>query len=692
MSFFNKYKKFRWFFTAAAAFVFALLATGVFSSAQEEEAEDKIQVSADQLITENEKNVAEFVGNVIASQGAFVVTSDRLKVYYKEGLGEQEDNASTEESIKKIVAIGNVRLISEDKVASADRAVYFVKNKALVLTGEEAKVSSGKNVVTGSKITFFRAGGRIRVERSAQKRVKMLLYSKRKGEEDQSPKRSVTDLVDVLEDKALESPAGVQTASKTPETSADDEAPVETPMPVIAEEKGGAMAEIVDQTVAGEQKKEKEKKAIELASVKPDYEAKTEPAAPSAQEQATDDGKTTKTAVSDKRTTTDESSDKEIPPGQRVAPDKKGTAKNIKDTAMLTAALRSGGTEKKEPGPVKKDTATADEPQGGPADDTIEVAPSDGVEAPEKAIVAKTTGVTPEIPIENYVAISLGDLKNKVGITALENNSFCDDGTFKSFQENLFSNVYQSCPNHIFIKPGNPDSPDYLKSLPRLATGRIDNIALAKMGRKVGLNTIVTGSLINIGAAHERRSVLWMKNTKNIARIVLMIEVFDTATGMKLLNESFVKKLDVDEVDYETLKKKRMPDIPIIKEALQEVAAAAAKKIGLTLHMQPWKGHVTSISGESIIISSGSDIGLKQNNILEVFDQNVIKGTAGHQFYLPGPRTGLIRLVKVHPDKSEAVLVYGSSISEGSSVRPLGASSEKGGGIKRFIPFLSPSS
>jgi lipopolysaccharide export system protein LptA len=48
----------------------------------------------------------------------------------------------------------------------------------LVLKGENSAIKSGKNLITGSKITVYRKDEQIVVERGAEQRVKARFYSK----------------------------------------------------------------------------------------------------------------------------------------------------------------------------------------------------------------------------------------------------------------------------------------------------------------------------------------------------------------------------------------------------------------------------------------------------------------------------------------------------------------------------------
>lgn len=145
-----------------------------------EHAGGPIQITANKLLSNAEQKYAEFIGDVKASQENFVITSDSLRIYYEGDLINQSQQPSNKKMIKKIVAKGDVEIISDEYVAKTDQAEYDVATMIVVLTGENSTITSGKNSITGSKITLYRADGRIEVEGTADKRVNALFYSEGK--------------------------------------------------------------------------------------------------------------------------------------------------------------------------------------------------------------------------------------------------------------------------------------------------------------------------------------------------------------------------------------------------------------------------------------------------------------------------------------------------------------------------------
>ena len=171
-------------FTGAVLYVFTGFSAGQSETkaAAKQTQDEPIQITADQLISDNKEQWAEFIGNVKAVQADWVITSDKLRIYYAGGLLNSEEKSNTaEQSLKKIVATGNVKIISEQYSADAEMAEYDTQSMTIILSGEDAKLFSGKNSITGSKIILYQKEGRIKVEGSKNKRIKAVFYSEGKA-------------------------------------------------------------------------------------------------------------------------------------------------------------------------------------------------------------------------------------------------------------------------------------------------------------------------------------------------------------------------------------------------------------------------------------------------------------------------------------------------------------------------------
>jgi len=149
--------------------------------AQDQSEGEKIHITADRLTTDTEARWADFIGNVRAIQGTTVLTSDRLKIFYKQLSKADQEEGPNEASIERIIANGHVKLKFENRLAVSEQAVYISDTRVLVLTGPNSKITSGNNSVSGQKITLYREDGRIIVEGGTKDRVEAVFYSGESG-------------------------------------------------------------------------------------------------------------------------------------------------------------------------------------------------------------------------------------------------------------------------------------------------------------------------------------------------------------------------------------------------------------------------------------------------------------------------------------------------------------------------------
>ncbi|CAM5774451.1 hypothetical protein LMIY3S_04528 [Labrys miyagiensis] len=138
-----------------------------------------VNIKADQLEMHNEEQKAIFTGNVVATQGDSVLTSEELTVFYeapdagKDGQAPAEastgdaqaatataagDAAASDEpaqpanKVKRLVAKGKVVVTSKDQKATGDDGILDMETNIATLTGEEVLMSQGCNVLKGRKL------------------------------------------------------------------------------------------------------------------------------------------------------------------------------------------------------------------------------------------------------------------------------------------------------------------------------------------------------------------------------------------------------------------------------------------------------------------------------------------------------------------------------------------------------------
>ena len=131
-----------------------------------------IEITANQLEILQQQRQSIFSGDVIAKQGDMTLSAEKMIVLFQE----------EQDQVKRLDAIGSVRVVQLDRVATADRVVFYQLDEKLVLIGS-AEVIQGGNKVSGEEITLYLKENRTLIKSSETKRVKAVIIPQAKSEE-----------------------------------------------------------------------------------------------------------------------------------------------------------------------------------------------------------------------------------------------------------------------------------------------------------------------------------------------------------------------------------------------------------------------------------------------------------------------------------------------------------------------------
>lgn len=139
-----------------------------------------IKITADKLVTDSKAQTAEFTGNVTATQGDTKITADRLILHYGgqgDGQGKQVAN-----DIKQIEAVGQVRILFDNRVAVSDKAVYTTEDRKLILRGPGSMIKDGQDEISGGEIIFERDTEKVFINKGQHEgQVKAIINSDQVG-------------------------------------------------------------------------------------------------------------------------------------------------------------------------------------------------------------------------------------------------------------------------------------------------------------------------------------------------------------------------------------------------------------------------------------------------------------------------------------------------------------------------------
>ena len=175
------------FFSGASA----ALAAGPLSPAGGGASNEPIEIVSDRLVNNNTDKVAEFTGKVKADAGQ-LLRHKRHPAHLLRGRSDQSPEGPVRQSSE-----GPVHQKPSDKNGGhrprahhqrqvhrdSDRAEYDPATDILTLIGENSRVTSGQNSVTGSKIIINRRDGTSVAESSGTDRVKAVLHQEPKQAE-----------------------------------------------------------------------------------------------------------------------------------------------------------------------------------------------------------------------------------------------------------------------------------------------------------------------------------------------------------------------------------------------------------------------------------------------------------------------------------------------------------------------------
>jgi lipopolysaccharide export system protein LptA len=137
----------------------------------------EITIRADRLVTDIKDRKAEFSGGVVANQGSNTISADRLIVFYSADGGADKP----QESIQRIEAYGNVRIVFDNRNAVSEKAIYSPGERKLILSGPGTKIISGQDEIVGQEIVFDRERQTVNIESHGKGQVNAVIRSNQRG-------------------------------------------------------------------------------------------------------------------------------------------------------------------------------------------------------------------------------------------------------------------------------------------------------------------------------------------------------------------------------------------------------------------------------------------------------------------------------------------------------------------------------
>lgn len=141
-----------------------------------------IHIASDRMEVNQKDKVVSFEGHVVVQQADLTITGKVLRVYTLEGpakqAGEGAESAKADR-IDRIEVEGEVKISQQDKIATADKAIYYHEQQKIVLMGKP-QFSQGQDTISGRLITLYLPEQRTVVEGAQDTPVHAVLYPEQK--------------------------------------------------------------------------------------------------------------------------------------------------------------------------------------------------------------------------------------------------------------------------------------------------------------------------------------------------------------------------------------------------------------------------------------------------------------------------------------------------------------------------------
>lgn len=133
-----------------------------------------IQIASDRMEVDQKAKVVLFEGHVVVQQKDLTITGKKMRVYTGNA-ADQSSASSKADRIDRIEVEGDVRISQQNKIATADKAVYYHNQQKIVLMGKP-QFSQGQDTIKGRLITLYLPEQRTVVEGGQDNPVHAVLY------------------------------------------------------------------------------------------------------------------------------------------------------------------------------------------------------------------------------------------------------------------------------------------------------------------------------------------------------------------------------------------------------------------------------------------------------------------------------------------------------------------------------------
>jgi hypothetical protein len=192
----------------------------------------------------------------------------------------------------------------------------------------------------------------------------------------------------------------------------------------------------------------------------------------------------------------------------------------------------------------------------------------------------------------------------------------------------------------------------------------------AERWRTDGFHGIATAALLDLRLVSEKTGIFWFRKERHFAKFEVMLDLYDTHSGAKLVNEVAEISLKISRQDYEALQTGTVLHISDLDASLAGLAEKFGDRVVEALRNHPWQTSVIATDADRIVLAAGRSSGLQEGDRLVVYGGGGRITGADGTYTLPGTRIAEVDITQVDEHRSKAATIQNGSIQAGDIAMP----------------------
>jgi hypothetical protein len=195
---------------------------------------------------------------------------------------------------------------------------------------------------------------------------------------------------------------------------------------------------------------------------------------------------------------------------------------------------------------------------------------------------------------------------------------------------------------------------------------------VAARWRTDGFQGIATAALLDVRLVTEKTGIFWFRKDRYFVKFEVVLDLYDTHSGAKLVNEVTEMSLKISQEDYEALQSGTVLHISDLDESLTDLANEFGEEAAEAMRKHPWQTSIISTDAEGIFLAAGRSSGLQVGDRLVIYSGNrLITGESG-KYVLPGMKIAEVDIKQVAEHRSNAVVLQNGTVQVGDIAMPMG--------------------